>query len=380
MTTRARILVAVAATSCLALAACSSSGSSSANSATATSSASTSSVTAGVAEAKQLVAQLTKAPTSIGVTQPVGKPIPKGKTIAFMACGVPTCTTFANITKQAAQSLGWTLNIINAGTTPQQVQAAWQQMARTKPDGVIGIGYPRSIFNSTLTQLQQEHIPVVEQGVTDPATNGILYVTGTPQDEAPTGQAMADWVVSDTDGKANALFVGDNDYPIVGSIQQAFHAQLNKLCATCTTSTYDAQTADIGTTLPSELTAYLRAHPQINYLVLGIDAMATGLPAALASAGLSGKVKFIGQTGDPLNKQYVAQGTQAADVPFATYEAMYRLIDVLARHFAGTTAGMQPTPLPVTIYTKNNVGNTKDYEPLVPDFQQQYYHLWGITG
>jgi ribose transport system substrate-binding protein len=336
----------------------------------------------GVAQARQLVAAAEKDPTSVGVTEPVGKPIPKGKTIAFMECGVPTCTSYASILKPAVQALGWKFEVIPAGISPEQVASAWATVARMLPSAVIGIGYPRTIFQTSLGVLQAHHIPVVECCDSDTAGNGILYVAGNPAQVAPEGTLMADWIIADTNGQAHALFVDDKDYPVVGAALTAFQAEMARLCPACTTAVYEAQTADIGTSLPSQLVGYLRAHPDINYLANGVDSMATGLPAALASAGLTGKVKFIGQTGDPLNKNYTAEGIQAADVPFAAYESLYRLVDILARYFAGSTADTQPTPLPIHIYTKQNLQGTNlnAILPLVPNLVSQYHMLWGLSS
>jgi len=134
----------------------------------------------GVAQARQLVAAAEKNPTSVGVTEPVGKPIPKGKTIAFMECGVPTCTSYASILKPAVQALGWKFEVISAGISPEQVATAWATVARMLPSAVIGIGYPQTIFQTSLSVLQKHHIPVVECCDSDTAGNGILYVAGNP--------------------------------------------------------------------------------------------------------------------------------------------------------------------------------------------------------
>ena len=67
------------------LAACSSSGSSSSSSTGATSQATASSP--GLKQAEAVVSADTSAPTSIGITQPVGKPIPTGKHIVLVYSG-----------------------------------------------------------------------------------------------------------------------------------------------------------------------------------------------------------------------------------------------------------------------------------------------------
>jgi hypothetical protein len=57
-------------------------------------------------------------------------------------------------------------------------------------------------------------------------------------------------------------------------------------------------------------------------------------------------------------------------------------VDILARYFAGSTADTQPTPLPIHIYTKQNLQGTNlnAILPLVPNLVSQYHMLWGLSS
>src|ERR1044071_5877087 len=57
---------------------------------------------AGLAKAKAGAHAATTRPTSIGLTTPIGKPVPTGKKIAFISCGVEACEVQGNIIKQGA--------------------------------------------------------------------------------------------------------------------------------------------------------------------------------------------------------------------------------------------------------------------------------------
>ena len=56
-----------------------------------------------VAAAGQLVDKYTARPTAITQTNPIDKPIPTGKKIAFISCGVEACAVRAPIMQQGAQ-------------------------------------------------------------------------------------------------------------------------------------------------------------------------------------------------------------------------------------------------------------------------------------
>lgn len=333
---------------------------------------------ANVAAADTAVAKLLKTPTNVGVTVPIGKQIPAGKRIVFMSCGTPTCALLGKITQQAGALLRWNVQVVNAGVTPESVHAAWARVASNPPDGVIGIAYPRALFSEPLAMLKAHNVPVVECCAPDAATNGIDYVTSTPPEAVVYGRQYADWIIHDTKGNANVVFVDDKDFPIVASLLQGFKQEYRKLCPKCQYSVLEAATTEVGTTLPSKIVGYLRSHPDVDYVALGFDAMATGVPQALASAGLANKVKFIGQDTDVLNKTYISEGKQAASVAFPDYEGMYRLIDALARLITGTSVAPDNTALPSKLYVKSNLGDPSKNQPLVPDYLNQFKHLWGI--
>ena len=98
---------------CLALAACGSSSSSSSSTSASSSTGTTASASAtGLAEAQAIVAKYEQTPTSITITQPIGKPVPKGKKIDFIDCGIPTCTAVGQSLQAAGAKLGWTVKIV----------------------------------------------------------------------------------------------------------------------------------------------------------------------------------------------------------------------------------------------------------------------------
>src|SRR5690242_7543637 len=61
---------------------------------------------AGVAQALALAQKSTTRPTNIGLTTPIGKPVPTGKKVVFISCGVAACEAQGDIIKQGAADLG----------------------------------------------------------------------------------------------------------------------------------------------------------------------------------------------------------------------------------------------------------------------------------
>lgn len=330
----------------------------------------------GVEGAKALLAMWTSPPTSIGITEPVEGDIPTGKKIAFMNCGVEVCNANYEAAKEAAEILGWTMENVNVGGTPDEISGAWNRVAASKPDGVIATGVPSAVFKEALDKLAAADIPVVECCVSDETDPGITAMIG-DQNTDPIGKQFAAWIAADSNGEANVLWVGSADFPVIAQLEVAFKEGLESWCPDCTSETIDIPVAEIGTTMPTKIAAYVRSNPDVNYIALGYDGFATGLPQALQDAGVADKVKFIGQNALPMNKQMVVDGQQGASIAFPIYEEMYAAVDALARTYVGQSVEPSLAMMPLAIYTTENVGDPSTFEPLVPDYQEQFKKLWG---
>jgi len=161
---RARLRFAVVATvASLATltAACGSSGGTGSSGPSSSSTAGSS----GNSQLQQVVQTTSSRPASIGITAPVGKPIPKNKTIAALFCSIPSCTILNTYAQQAADALGWKLVKINIGLTPETVKAGWDQAVALHPDAIISAGFPPALYPSELKTLASENIPVIEGSI-----------------------------------------------------------------------------------------------------------------------------------------------------------------------------------------------------------------------
>jgi ribose transport system substrate-binding protein len=371
--------VALALAAGLSVAACSSSKSSSSSAPTTNGSSGTSGSSTGVDEAKRLVAAAVKRPTQVEVNTPLGTAVPTGKTVDWIQCSIPACTQLGDALKQAAQALGWKLNIIDGGITPETIKAAWGVAARNKHDAAIGSGFPRVVFESELQQLAAAKVPVIQIDVTDPATNGITAVVQGADAYPASGKLMADWVISDGGDKANTLFVSTSAFPVVGLRAKGFSDEYKRLCSTCKLDTLDAQVTDFGDKLNTQVVAYLQSHPDVNHVAAGVSDMITGLSGALKGAGVADKVTLMTNDINPALEQDIRNGTSLkALTMMENVNMMWQAMDVALRAIVGKPfdANVEAAPN-LWIVTKDNIGDFKDPYPIVADYQAQYKRLWG---
>jgi ABC-type sugar transport system substrate-binding protein len=333
---------------------------------------------AGLAEASSIVTEYTQRPTEIPNDEPITAPIPKGKNITFLSCGTSTCNLEAEIIEEATNALGWTLTTISNDGTPEKVKAAWQQILRTKPDGVIYTATDRAIFEAELTEAAKMGIEVVACCTTDPADGEVLdFVIGTPEQTTNVGRVMAAWVTEHSQGEGDAVYVDLSAFKIIGAIRESFNSSMAELCSGCTTDKLDIPITALGKDVPDRIVSYLRSHPEVKYVVLSVDgALGAGLPAALKSAGLN-DVEVIGEGPDENTLQYISSGQQTATAAFPYYEEMFSLVDALARKFAGVPMEAEVT-VPDWIVTADNLPTAEKIFPLVTDVKEQYFTLWGV--
>ena len=369
---RVAVLSVVVGAAALAVTACGSSGTSS------TASSSSASSNVELTTADKLAAQWAQRPTQIPVSQPIGKPIPAGKRIDFINCGVTACTSLYNNLSDAAKTLGWTVKQINTQGTPESVQAAWKQAVNDKPDAVVASGFPRAVFSQQLKQLQQMKIPVIESSTDDVEGGGIDLILSKPKDLGPEGQILASWITKDSGGKANTLYVDLPVYNILKPVRQYFEQNYAKLCAGCKLDKIDIPITAIGKDVPDRVVSYLRAHPNVNYVAYSLGALNVGVPAALRQAGLANKVKLIVNVGDAENYQYIASGQTHAAMAFSNVDQTWVWADALARLFTGQSIDVdRKAHLPYMLITKNNLISTGSEFPLVANYQEQWKKLWG---
>lgn len=373
-------LALVALVACVALAACGSSSSSSSSntssSSSSTSASTESSSSSGVKEAEAIVAQYSKTPTSITVTTPIGKPIPEGKSVDFINCGIPTCAAVGNSIEAAAKVLGWSYKSITGSTEPAGAQAAFNTAIQEKPSAVTYTGIARAEINQQLSKLAEMKIPVSTCCTTDAVGNGITNIVRQAASSETSGKVASAFIIANSKGKANTLYVDLPVFPIYVPYRKSFESHYKSFCPSCGLSVLDESATAIGKNAPQQIASYLAAHPSINYVFVVNDGLSIGLPQAMKAAGVN-NVKFVGSDSTSANFPAVASGQELATIPASTAVFGWYQVDVLARYFAGVPQ-VNESETEVQLWTAENIPKTGLNEvALNPNYQEQFKKLWG---
>lgn len=332
----------------------------------------------GLAEATALVKKYSTRPTAIPNVEPITKPIPRGKTVTFLSCGTSTCNLEAEIIKQATDALGWKLTTIANDGTPEKVKAGWAQILREKPDGVLYTATDRAIFNDELIAASKMGIEVAACCTTDPEDSALDYVIGSPEQATVVGNLMAAWVIDDSKGTADSVYIDLSAFKILGTVREGYNKTMDDLCPACKYAQLDLPITSLGKDVPDRIVSYLRAHPKTKYVSFSTDGISAGVPAAIRAAGLK-DIKLSGEGPDETTLQSIASGEREGTVTFPYYEEMFSMVDALARLFAGVPLE-KDVKIPVWYVTADTMPDSNKIFPVVADVKEQYFKLWNVTG
>lgn len=383
-------------TACVAVAsACSSSSSTSANSpapaaqgGSASTAPASSAGSTGVAQATAQLSTLLTEPTSIPATSALPHAPAKGVKVAFLTCAATACSLLNPGFTAAAKALGWDPAVItyNAATPGQAVQQA------------IDAGYKyiatTSISLSTITPQVQE---AKSKGValfgayTDDTPsgtqNGLYGVAQNGAGDLKTGAMMADWLIANSGGHANAVYVDIPLYPSLVGQGQGAQAEFSKLCPGCSFATLPVSVTQLGAgQVPATIVAYLKSHPSVNYLYLSFQDLDTGVAAAVKAAGLAGQVKIAGTEGQASQLQEVVNGQEAMWSILPEPYVMWVVVDWMARLSEGAltpssvsatdegVAFIVDTAAKASAQLSANGGNW----PGPANYQAQFEKLWHV--
>jgi ribose transport system substrate-binding protein len=333
-------------------------------------------VPANVQQAQSVIAAAEVRPTSLqNLPSAIDKPIPTGKTVVFITTGTAASEAEPSILQIATNALHWKLEVIHTDNSAGELQAAWSQILREKPFGVVESGIPLSSFAASVAQAGKEGIYLAANNLYSPLGNGLMY--NISYSTAAVGNVMAQWAIANSgNGAPQVLWVALPGIPTLEQLYNGAKASFDRSAPHGSLTSLDIPLADLGTSAATQLLiSYLRAHPDVKTVLGSTDSTLIGLPAALNVADISG-VKLFGQGATSTNLQYIKSGLEEGSIAFPYYEDLFADIDALARQAAGVPIAA-PFSTPVWIQTQSSVpANTSALNPIVPSVAEIFENLW----
>ena len=324
-------------------------------------------------------------PTEIVQTEALSKP-PDPKKVTFIVCADPSCVVLSDYLKDAVTALGWDFTSLNAPAT--DFGSAVQQAIDTQPDFIAGTGTDAAAFQPQYDAMKEAGIPYFTCYATDvPAgEENNLYANCYDSSAAQVySKVLVDWIINDSAGAANALVVNLPAFPILSAQADGAKAAL-ETCTGCTVKTLDLTLDDLtsgGTA--NAIISFLQSNPDVNYMYLTYSGFSPGLAEALASAGMTDKVKIAGTQGLQPQMQAIIDGKDAVWTALPQEYAMWTLADQMARVANGEwssanerTNAVPPFFLVDTPEAAQTLVVLDNGWPGPEGFQDAFKALWGV--
>jgi ribose transport system substrate-binding protein len=258
----------------------------------------------------------------------------------------------------AFKPLGVELQVCNGNSTPTGISACLNQATKAQAAAIITDSIPYDEAANAFAAAVAAGIPVLNTNQTaDPqhpaaAKLGYIYAPGSAQMVAD-----ADWIISDSKGKATVVIDESTDNPSTEAYVESAQKEFKSECPDCTIAINKISSANFAL-IPSSTSTALLKTPNVGYIVSEFDEY---LQPILGGVQQSGKISTIkGVSGAAqlsglqmlANKNflYASVGQASAYEGWADADASLRLI-------TGTTGDKLPTyTIPVRLFTRDNIG------------------------
>jgi len=335
-----------------------------------------------VAAAQETIEPLTQPAEEFPITEPLEKLPEPGTVVVYLDNGTPVSGRAFQDMSAAAEVLGIELRKVQAGQSPQEVNAAMNSVVESKPDAVIDVAIDPALFSTQVKALQDQGIPFVAQSIVNAEEFGLddEQTAFGQAGSVANGKILASALLAETNGEAtNIVYYNVPELPFAAMEQQGVEDQIAEQCPDCELRVVDISITEVGSTAPRTIVSDLQANPDTQAFIAAVDELQIGLPQAMEVAGL--QVQGMGLGGTPINLQQIAEGQElgalVADYAMLAWATMDRVARELAGQEYDHSFWTEANPATAQVITKDNVPS--DFEAgyvAFDDYQERFTALW----
>ena len=336
-----------------------------------------------VSAAKDRLQTFLAAPSKIRVSTPLTRKPDTGKKVFWLEGNAAQIQEFTPGFKDGAAALGWNLTTLTYDVTdPQAVGAAMQQAIDQNADFIVVSGQPEALYSQQLASAKAKGIPVFDQSSAnkpDPTGNGRFTNVAGPESTAEWLNAVADYTIVDSGGKANVLFANLADFPVSQEAGAIMLDHFKSSCPGCTVTTINVPTSDlVAGNVPSLVVSAAQQHPGLQYVITMGGAIALGIQPALAAANFN-DVQICGLAPEKDQVQDLVNGVKGAWAMFQTPMMSLVNIDAMARLSVGMPIEQsEHDQIPFQIWDSDNVPKPAQAFASPADALDQFKTIWKV--
>ncbi|MDM9627905.1 sugar ABC transporter substrate-binding protein [Rhizobium sp. S152] len=301
--------------------------------------------------------------TAKPVFEAPGEPFDAAKCMAdksIMSIPVSTANPFtANIEKAmqaVAKKVGFKFSTWeNQGQSSQWVQG--MDAALNQKVDLIDLlaGTDPRVLVPQVKAAQDAKIPVIAShynGIEQSAEVAKTATGDVPIDYKKAGALLADWAITKTEGKLNALVLIATGPLSTDSMVAGIKEEMAQ-CDECKSTTLNYPVTDWATRITPGVQAALLADPSINYIIVIYDSMTQFVVPAITITGAQDRVKIATFNGTPFVVGMVQKGQVEMDIGENLDWIAHSILDSEMRRICGLSVPKDPK-IPFMMFTKDN--------------------------
>lgn len=323
------------------------------------------------------------------------RPGAKGKKIVVISSGQASISSSVPVAGavEAAKALGWSTTVYDEQLNPASAPGLVRQAVASGADGIVLDATDCPTVKGAMQEAKAKGIKIVgiySFDCNDPIFGGggealftgqINYGAGAADIDKFTEQYGADQakaVIAATNGKANVVFLNDQEFTVLRYTGKGFLDEMAKCSGCKVVDEVDFTGAELGPNLQQKVTSALLQHPEANAIKSPYTAATLlGIGPAVVSSGRAAKIYSMGGEGfaPELDLLRANQGVSAVEITPSEWTA-YAAVDTLNSLFTGKPAA--DSGLGWQFVDKNHgLPQSGPYVPKV-NFKADYKKAWGV--
>jgi ribose transport system substrate-binding protein len=316
----------------------------------------------------------------------------RGKTVWYVSLdqSIPALQVVVANLRKALGLAGVKLVVCDGQSNPSSFVRCMDSAIAQKANVIIDESIDPKLISASIQKAKQAHIPVIDGDNADPSAPlqpGISARVAFPYTKSQ--RLVADWVIADSNGKANVLLVYASDYAGDKYVRaDGLLYEFKRLCPGCKITQKAITFANLNTGLGPLTRSALLENPSINYIVPVFDLFTIQMSPAIKQAGAQNRVKIATYNGSLYALQdmamssgnliYADVGSEQAYLGWAFADQAMRLLT--------KTRPLKNERVPFRMFTRENVGKLRltraaevSGEWFGPrTFNTKYPQLWGL--
>jgi ribose transport system substrate-binding protein len=312
----------------------------------------------------------------------------KGKKVFILpvSSNVPFNVLTGDAATAALKQLGVSVTTFPTQGQPSQWVQGMNQAIASKVDAIALIGLDPQAIVPQLAAAKKAGIKVVEDHFIDtehPNPKGYENVTARiPAPYLEAGKLQAAYAITDTKGKADAIFVTSKDILSAGDVLRGMQEEFQADCPSCKSTVVNVPFNDWASKMQTAIQSAIAKNPNANYVIPVFDGMVQFAEPAVRSAGAQGRVKIASYNATPSVLNLMRDGDIISMDSGESYDWLgWALADQLLR----VMLGEEPVPtenVKLRLFDKSNVSEAGVPAKVNKGYGQAYVtgykKLWGL--